>query len=626
MLTLRLSGETQELEPGLKLLANELFFREGTGQYAIHAVKSESAGFSITAQDGGAEVRFHEKSDFFRALPIFTQHAKDTGYTCKEAPCFEKTGVMIDCSRNAVPTVDSLKGILRKMALMGLNLGMMYTEDTYEIKTQPYFGYMRGRYTFDELKELDDYADTLGIELIPCIQTLAHLERALQWPALDHLRDGERVLMVGEEETYAFIEEMITAAAAPYRSNRIHIGMDEAWELGLERYLNKKGYRPCGELMKEHLERVDAILKKHDLHAMMWSDMHFTAASPTRELYDVNGRFTPEILAGAPENIDLVYWDYYNENQEHYEKLLQMHSQFSAKTVFAGGIWTWTGPAADYRKTVEATLPALKACKKCGIKEVIATAWGDDGAEANLQTILYGMQLYAEFSYTGRYDEKQVSERFEACCKIPGKAFLDLSLFNEIPGLKLMKQSTVTPAKTLLYEDPLMPLFEEDFRGLPCTEHYQMLKGRFENYAAVQSEYRLLFDFYAKLAGTIYHKCLWRDRAAACVRANNREEAAEVSVFADACILSIRALKGAWSSLWYATNKPFGFEVNDLRVSGLIGRFETAKLRMNQFARGEIDSIPELSEPKLPYIRNEDGTFRCVNSWGAISTVCRIVG
>jgi len=626
MLDLSFTGDTQEVEPGLKLLQNEHPFCGYDGSYSIEVHKSEDEGLSITVSEGKSIIGYHEKSDFFRALPLFALHLNEKGYKIKETPCFNKTGVMLDCSRNAVPTVDTLKGILRKMALMGMNVAMLYTEDTYEIKALPYFGYMRGRYTYDEIKGLDDYADTLGVELVPCIQTLAHLERALQWPEFEDLRDGERNLLVGDEKTYAFIEEMIKAACAPYRSNRIHIGMDEAWELGLGRYLSKYGYRPCGELMVEHLKHVSEILKKYDLHAMMWSDMHFIAASPSRALYDAECKLTAEVLAGAPEEIDLVYWDYYNESESHYNKLLNLHGQFSSKTVFAGGIWTWIGPATDYRKTLAASLPALKQCKEHAIKEVIATAWGDDGAEANIQTILYGMQLFAEYRYTGEYNEEEVSARFFACCGTDSRPFLDFSMFNDVPGLKLMDQSTATPGKTLLFEDPLIPLFEEDFRGLPCEEHYSELAERYSNYADTHPNYRQLFDFYAKLAASITQKCIWRNHAADCVRSGDHKGAADMINLAENCIESLQELKNVWVNLWYTTNKPYGFEVIDLRLSGLIGRFETSKIRFAQFMRGEIDTIEELAAPKLPYLRDETGAFRCMNSWGSIATVCRIVG
>ena len=60
---------------------------------------------------------------------------------------FEMFGVMIDCSRDAVPSVGGLKRFLKAVASMGYNVAMLYTEDTYEIEGRPYFGYMRGRYT-----------------------------------------------------------------------------------------------------------------------------------------------------------------------------------------------------------------------------------------------------------------------------------------------------------------------------------------------------------------------------------------------------------------------------------------------------------------------------------------------
>ena len=71
---------------------------------------------------------------------------------------FGEFGVMLDCSRNAVRTVDTLKAFIDNLALMGYNQLQLYTEDTYEIDGEPYFGYQRGRYTREEIKEIDAYA------------------------------------------------------------------------------------------------------------------------------------------------------------------------------------------------------------------------------------------------------------------------------------------------------------------------------------------------------------------------------------------------------------------------------------------------------------------------------------
>ena len=85
-------------------------------------------------------------------------------------------GIMVDCSRNAVMSVDALKRLIDALQKMGYNMLMLYTEDTYEIDGQEKFGYLRGRYTKDELCELAAYSKSRDIEMIPCIQTLAHLE------------------------------------------------------------------------------------------------------------------------------------------------------------------------------------------------------------------------------------------------------------------------------------------------------------------------------------------------------------------------------------------------------------------------------------------------------------------
>ena len=63
-------------------------------------------------------------------------------------------GVMLDCSRNGVLKPESVKRYIDILSRLGYNCLMLYTEDTYEVDNQPYFGYLRGRYSQEELKEI----------------------------------------------------------------------------------------------------------------------------------------------------------------------------------------------------------------------------------------------------------------------------------------------------------------------------------------------------------------------------------------------------------------------------------------------------------------------------------------
>ena len=68
---------------------------------------------------------------------------------------------------------------------------------------------MRGRYTKEELKEIDSYASGFGIEVFPAIQTLGHMERYMHWDEAFPVRDTMHCLLVGEQKTYELIENMM---------------------------------------------------------------------------------------------------------------------------------------------------------------------------------------------------------------------------------------------------------------------------------------------------------------------------------------------------------------------------------------------------------------------------------
>ena len=620
---LSFSGQLPEhFDAAFAEIGPELGFARA-GQGGLSVALRQGGCLRAERRADGVVVTWAEPVQVYRALSLLRQHWAEDAFCIEETPCFETTGMMFDVSRNAVLQPDTLRFFLRKMAMMGLNLGMMYTEDTYEVPGQPYFGYQRGRYSTDELRALDDYADMLGIELCPCIQTLGHLNRALHWPALAHLKDNEEVLLADDAQTYAFLEELIAAAAAPYRSKRIHIGMDEAHGIGLGAHLRRHGYEDPHTIIRRHLSRVLEITRRHGLSAMMWSDMYFRPDSPTDGYYD-SGMPSAEAVAAVPPDVTLVYWDYYHETEQEYADMLQKHAALPAPTVFAGGIWTWCGPAPDYAKTLAAAVPALTACKKAGVPLVLATAWGDNGAEANLTSALLGMQLYAEFMYTGTYDAGSLARRFACCCGADAQAFLDLSLFNAVPGMRSGALRPVNAAKFLLYQDPLVQLFAADTAGLAMSAHYTELEARYTRYADENPAFEPLFRFYSLLARVLAGKCAWHEQAAQAVRRKDLALAARLAEALPGTIAATEALRTAWRALWEATNRPQGFEIIDLRLGGVAARLSTAAARMRAFAAGVCADIPELSAPALPYTLRPDGTLFGSYAVGEIVSACKL--
>ena len=118
----------------------------------IIALQRNGPGLRVEKRDGDWHVIFHCASELFRGIGLVTANISsgfesDLGQDIQ----FKTLGVMYDCSRNSVPTVITLKRMLIRMALMGFNTLMLYTEDTYTLDSHPEFGHYRGRYSRSEI-------------------------------------------------------------------------------------------------------------------------------------------------------------------------------------------------------------------------------------------------------------------------------------------------------------------------------------------------------------------------------------------------------------------------------------------------------------------------------------------
>ena len=113
------------------------------------------------------------------------------------------------------------------------------------------------------------------------------------------------------------------------------------------------------------------------------------------------------------EKLYPVYWDYYSESAERYEKVIENHRQFTNNVIYATGAWKWVGFAPANELTEHRAVPAMKAVKKTGVKNMYVTAWGDDGGEASVFSILPSILLFSELAY-GK--EEKDTEYDKKCC------------------------------------------------------------------------------------------------------------------------------------------------------------------------------------------------------------------
>lgn len=501
-------------------------------------------------------------------------------------------GVMVDCSRNGVLTVQSVKKLATILRKLGYNTLMLYTEDTYEIDNQPYFGHLRGRYTKDELKEMDAFCVDIGIELIPCIQVLAHLDGIFMWPGeYGDIRDCDNILLIDDEKSDKLIEAMLATISECFTSRKIHIGMDEANKVGLGKYLQKHGYTDRFELINSHLHKVCKMAEKYNFEPMIWNDMFYKLALGKGNHYDVADAEEIRKKSALPENISLVYWDYSSKDTDHYIARINANKMFGRKVYYAGSVKTALTFTPANNAAIQCNKAAIDACKKCDIDGILLTSWGDDGAECSTFAALPAYVYLAEYA-KGNTDETTIKAKFK---EIVGCNYDDFMLFEQLDFYD--KRHWIIHGKRLLYNDMFMGI-SDSYAEFSDKEHYIEMTKKLRA-VTEKGEYGYLFDFYTALADALSIKATLGIRTRKAYLENDICELKAIVADCEALDEKLRTLHKTLQNRWFADNKPYGSEIQDGRLGALILRIQACKDRLLDYIDGKIDEIPELCEPVL---------------------------
>lgn len=597
--------------------------------------KVKSSEISATFRNGVCEIEADSAPHFYFALSMLllkSQAIEDSKiYTRRDMQrllefrmehAFEKNGLMLDLSRNAVAHIDMLKQFIREMAFMGHSWFMLYMEDVYEVEGAPYFGALRGRYSIQDLQEVDRYAQLFGVQLVPCIQTLAHMDQYFMWETIEYkYKDIDNIFNVGNAEVRTLLTRMIASLRKAFSSDIIHIGMDEAHNLGRGRYLDENGLKKRGDIMQDHLAFMKTLCTTYGFKPIVWDDMFFGRYSNNKE----------DVEPVIPNQVGLMYWDYYSGLAKHYQNHLQVCRTLTEKPMFAGGAWRWTGYIPHHKKTLETTLAAIEACRKERVKEVIVTSWGDDGSEAPLYTCMFGLVLYAYLDCHVEYREEGFAQYLKLYTGMGFNEWMrqgEPDLFEGTTG----NNYDITPSKYLLYQDPLGSKFLYYIRTLTTDMDavYAKLEQAFTEDAAHTDNplQHSIAQFYALMMKTLYYK--WRlplDIWEAYKKTDKKALQALVENKLKPLKAALTETAKARRQVWTEECRAFGSEVLDHRFGAMLMRLEVTQEILTDYIQGKIRRIDELEEERLDPCPGADKTLEpqavCYNRTLRIMSACR---
>ena len=278
--------------------------------------------------------------------------------TIQDEPRFSYRGLMLDVGRYYYP-VASVKRFIDLMAIYKMNTFHWHlTEDQgwrIEIKKYPLLtsissvrkesmlGHYKdlsydgkphgGFYTQEEVKDIVAYAAKKYIDVIPEIEMPGHSQAVLAaYPQFGANSDklykvktkwgvSEDVLFP-REETFTFLEDVLTEVMALFPSQYIHIGGDECpktqWKESkfCQDLIKKLGLKDEHELQSYFIRRIDKFVTSKGKKLLGWDEILEGGLSPNAMVMSWRG--TKGGVEAAKQNHDVVmspnsyfYLDYY---------------------------------------------------------------------------------------------------------------------------------------------------------------------------------------------------------------------------------------------------------------------------------------------------------------------------
>lgn len=246
-------------------------------------------GYRLTVATEGLHAAALTARGLFRAAATVSQilTAQDPvpSFVADDTPAHPMRGLMLDVSRNRTYSLQTLFGIVDRMARLKLNRLELYFENVFAHRDHAEVWSNTTPYTREDIRALEAYCADRFIDLVPNQNTLGHFERWFAHPT--YLRYAE-LPEGGARTPWGSIQAIPTgiATADPdavrfvggllhellpcfSRATVANLGGDEVFDLGQGR---SRG-RDRATLFVNHLRAMADIAAQYGKRPCFWADM-----------------------------------------------------------------------------------------------------------------------------------------------------------------------------------------------------------------------------------------------------------------------------------------------------------------------------------------------------------------
>jgi len=499
-------------------------------------------------------------------IQIINQHDPNSGalpcLTISDWPDFPTRGVMLDVSRDKVPTMETVKDLVDRLAGWKINQFQLYIEHTFAYHQHPEVWAKASPFTGQEIMELDAFCRDRFIELVPNQNTFGHMLHWLEhkryaplaetdhgWDAWGTHFDTPFSLNPTHPGSLKLVKSLLDEYLPYFSSDTINVGCDETLDVGQGK--NKELVEKVGR-GRVYLDFVMKIYKEVSARGkkmQFWGDLLLEH---------------PDLISELPEDVTALEWGY-----EAFHPFDEHGAQFAKaglKFYVCPGTSSWNSIAGRTDNALANLINAAEKGLKHGAVGYLNTDWGDNGHWQTLPVSYLGFAMGAAYSWALKTNRKLDVRRavslhaFEDPTGSLGQVAYDMGNIYLSPGI-------VPPNSSWLFWIMQWPLDEvrKIMNGLNVDmldNIWKAIDSAFsplENARSARSDSDLIHQEF-RLTERMLRHAVMRARLAA-----GREDIKPAALYVD-----MKAIIDEYKNVWLERNRPGG-----LRES--ISRLEKAR-------------------------------------------------
>ena len=311
---------------------------------------------------------FYARATLAQLVRLHAAEGRIPVLTIEDAPDFAERGVMLDVSRDKVPTMPTLYRLIDELASLKVNRLQLYVEHTFAYREHPRVWADASPLTGAEFQALDAYCRARFIELVPNQNSFGHMERWLKLEEYAPLAEvaeatGDyRSLCPIDPRSIEFLAGLYDDLLPHFTSRTFNVGCDETIDLGKGRSREAVERLGRGRVYLEFLQKIHRLVSERGHRMQFWGDIVFEH---------------PELIPDLPKDLVALEWGY--EADHPFDVQGEKFSASGIAYQVCPGTSAWLSLGGRTTNSLGNLEAAARSGLAHGASGMLITDWGDFG-------------------------------------------------------------------------------------------------------------------------------------------------------------------------------------------------------------------------------------------------------